>query len=37
MTYREENGRFDDPSELMNVSGIGEKSFAALVDQIATP
>ncbi|QTJ47129.1 helix-hairpin-helix domain-containing protein [Dolosigranulum pigrum] len=28
--YREENGLFDTPEDLMNVSGIGEKSFETL-------
>ncbi|RAN56137.1 hypothetical protein B8A42_00380 [Dolosigranulum pigrum] len=32
--YREENGLFDTPEDLMNVSGIGEKSFEILKDSI---
>ncbi|WP_347297554.1 helix-hairpin-helix domain-containing protein [Dolosigranulum savutiense] len=32
--YREENGLFDTPEDLMNVSGIGEKSFETLRDRI---
>lgn len=32
--YREENGLFDVPEDLMNVSGIGEKSFETLKDSI---
>lgn len=32
--YREENGLFDTPEDLMNVSGIGEKSFETLKDSI---
>ncbi|WP_347300069.1 helix-hairpin-helix domain-containing protein [Dolosigranulum savutiense] len=32
--YREENGLFDTPEDLMNVSGIGEKSFETLKDRI---
>lgn len=32
--YREENGLFDTPEDLMNVSGIGEKSFETLKDNI---
>lgn len=32
--YREEKGLFDTPEDLMNVSGIGEKSFETLKDSI---
>lgn len=32
--YREENGLLDTPEDLMNVSGIGEKSFETLRDRI---
>lgn len=32
--YREENGLFDTPEDLMNVSGIGEKSFETLKGSI---
>lgn len=32
--YREENGLFDTPEDLMNVSGFGEKSFETLKDSI---
>lgn len=32
--YREENGLFDTSEDLMNVSGIGEKSFETLKDSI---
>ncbi|WP_458412433.1 helix-hairpin-helix domain-containing protein [Schinkia sp. CFF1] len=34
ITYREENGPFKKIEDLMNVSGIGEKSFEHLKDQI---
>lgn len=34
ITYREENGAFADITELMNVSGIGEKLFAQLENKI---
>jgi competence protein ComEA len=30
VTYREENGRFEAPEELMNVRGIGEKTYLKL-------
>lgn len=32
--YREENGGFSDPSELLNVKGIGEKKYAAIKDNV---
>ena len=32
--YREENGDFQSIEELMNVSGIGEKTFEGLREQI---
>lgn len=32
--YREEHGRFKSPSELLQVSGIGEKKFAKLKDRV---
>ena len=34
--YREENGKFNDISEIMNVNGIGEKTFARIKDFIKT-
>jgi competence protein ComEA len=34
--YREENGGFKTIEEIMNVSGIGEKTFEGLKDQIVT-
>lgn len=33
--YREQNGKFKKIEDLMQVSGIGEKTFAALKDQLA--
>lgn len=35
IAYREEKGGFKNPEELMQVSGIGEKTFAAFKDQVA--
>jgi len=32
--YREKNGRFNSPEEIMNVSGIGEKVFETNKDRI---
>jgi competence protein ComEA len=32
--YRKENGPFTRPAELMNVKGIGEKTFESLKDRI---
>lgn len=34
--YRAANGPFQSPEELMNVSGIGEKTYAGLAEQIIT-
>lgn len=34
--YREENGNFTDVSQIMNVNGIGEKTFAKIKDFIKT-
>lgn len=34
VAYREENGGFSDIAELMRVSGIGEKTFAEIQDEI---
>lgn len=34
IAYREENGLFKQAEELMNVNGIGEKTFEALKDQV---
>ena len=34
ITYREENGGFDTVEEIMKVSGIGEKKFEEIKDQI---
>ena len=34
--YREENGSFKEIEELMNISGIGEKTFEKLKEQIRT-
>lgn len=34
ITYREENGGFDTIEEIVKVSGIGEKKFEAIKDQI---
>ena len=34
--YREENGEFTDISQIMNVNGIGEKTFAKIKDFIKT-
>lgn len=34
VTYREENGPFKDAKELTNVSGIGDKTFEGLADQV---
>lgn len=35
IAYREQNGSFKKPEDLMQVSGIGEKTFASLKDQLA--
>lgn len=35
IAYREQNGQFKKIEDLMQVSGIGEKTFAALKDQLA--
>lgn len=35
IAYREQNGTFKKPEDLMQVSGIGEKTFASLKDQLA--
>jgi len=32
--YRDKNGFFTDPRELMDVSGIGEKTYSSLADLI---
>ena len=34
--WREENGPYETPEDLMNVSGIGEARFAAVQDRIVT-
>lgn len=34
VTYREKNGRFRKPEDLMNVSGIGQKRFDSIKDHI---
>lgn len=34
ITYREENGPFKAPEDIMNVSGFGEKSFEKIKEQI---
>lgn len=34
VAYRAEHGAFQVPEELMNVSGIGEKTYAGLAEQI---
>jgi competence protein ComEA len=34
ITYREENGHFKSPEGLMEVSGIGDKSFEKIKDEI---
>lgn len=34
VSYRQQNGRFRKPEDLMNVSGIGEKRFDAIKDLI---
>ncbi len=34
MEYRAENGPFTNPAELMNVEGIGEKTYAGLAERI---
>ena len=34
IAYRESNGNFRSPEEIMNVSGIGEKTFAKMKDMI---
>lgn len=36
IAYREENGAFKRPAELMNVKGIGESTFLQLKDLITT-
>lgn len=36
VAYREENGPFKRPAELMNVKGIGESTFMQLKDRITT-
>ena len=36
IAYREENGPFKQTTELMNVKGIGEKTFLDLKDRITT-
>ncbi len=36
IVYREKNGDFKRPAELMNVKGIGEKTFLQLKDLIST-
>ena len=36
IAYREEHGAFNDISEIMNVSGIGEKIFESIRDRITT-
>ena len=35
IAYREQNGSFQKIEDLMQVSGIGEKTFASLKDQLA--
>ncbi len=35
VAYREKNGPFKRPEDLMNVSGIGEKKFLALKDRVS--
>ena len=35
--YREENGLFQAPEDLLNVSGIGEKTLQNFIDQIQVP
>ena len=34
IAYREKNGDFKNPEEILNVKGIGEKTFAANKDRI---
>ena len=34
ITYREENGPFTKPADLLLVDGIGEKRLEAIIDQI---
>lgn len=34
IAYRQQNGNFKSPEDLKNVSGIGEKTYASLADQI---
>ena len=36
VNVREENGEFTDISQIMNVNGIGEKTFAKIKDFIKT-
>ena len=36
VAYREENGPFEIPGELMNVEGIGEKKLEEIWDYITT-
>ena len=35
--YREEHGFFQTPEDLLNVSGIGEKTLQNFIDQIQVP
>ncbi|MFD1362994.1 helix-hairpin-helix domain-containing protein [Lentibacillus salinarum] len=35
--YRDENGYFETPDDLLNVSGIGEKTLASFADSIQVP
>jgi competence protein ComEA len=35
--YREENGLFQDVQDLLNISGIGEKTLESFMDQIQVP
>ena len=32
--YKEENGYFSAPEDIMNVTGIGQKTFASIKDRI---
>ncbi|MBQ0136094.1 MAG: helix-hairpin-helix domain-containing protein [Oscillospiraceae bacterium] len=36
VTYREEHGDFSSVNDLINVSGIGDKTLAKIIDQITT-
>ena len=36
ISYREQNGRFSRPEDIKNVSGIGDKTFEKMKDDIST-